>query len=95
MVARALKPVPLPPADAPGAFDIADAAAIQAIYRGTATEAQQIRGMNWIIQKAAMVGGQSYRPDSHATAFIDGRRHVGIQLIAIANLDLSKLKDER
>lgn len=92
---RAVKPLPQPPADFPAPFDLADVVAIQAVYHGTASPDQQRRAMLWIMRGAAMVNRQSYRPgDSHATAFVDGRRFVGLQILAITDLNPNDLKEQ-
>lgn len=93
MVGRAVKPIPPAAADTPAPFDIAHAGALQAAYRGEASEHQQRLAMDWIIKQAAQIGGQSYRAgDSHATAFIEGRRFVGAQILSLIGLDLQQLK---
>jgi hypothetical protein len=93
---RAVKPVkPLPPApvDKPASFDVADVAALQAVYHGRASEDQQRRAMQWVIKGAANVQGVSFRPgDSHASAFMEGRRFVAVQILALIELSTEELK---
>lgn len=92
---KQIKPLPPVPADQPAALDVPSVAAIKAVYAGTATEHQQRLALDWIIKKAAGIGGQSYRAgDSHATAFLEGRRHVGAQILSIIELNLDQLKDD-
>jgi hypothetical protein len=89
----AIKPLPSPPADSPAPFDLPDVAAIQAVYRGEATADQQKRAMDWIIKGAAQIGGQSYRAgDSHATAFVEGRRFVGAQILSLLEMSMEQLR---
>lgn len=56
--------------------------AIRACVAGNANEGQQKQAMDWIITKAANLYDMSYRPqDSGATAFHEGRRFVGSQIV--------------
>ena len=90
---RAIKPVPQAPVDAPAPFNVAVASAIQAFSRGEATEQQQVLAYEWIVKQAASIGGQSFRGgDSHATAFMEGRRFVAAQMIALQAIDIEKLR---
>ncbi len=91
-----IKPLPATPADLPAAFDLPDIAAIQAVYHGTAGPEQQKRAMDWIVKQAAQIGGQSYRAgDSHATAFLEGRRFVGAQILSLLAMSTEDLKKRR
>lgn len=95
MVSRAIKPLPPAAADAPAGFTVAIVGAIQATYRGTASEHQQKTAMQWIITQAGNVGGISFRAgDSHATAFLEGRRFVGAQILSLIGMDINALKDD-
>src|SRR6187549_2463840 len=92
----AIKPLPASPADAPAPFDLPDVAAVQAVYGGRGTEEQQRRAMEWVIKKAAQIGSQSYRAgDSHATAFVEGRRFVGAQILSLLALSMEDLKQRK
>jgi hypothetical protein len=91
-----IKPLPASPADSPAAFELADASAIQAVYRGEGTPEQQKRAMEWIIKGAGQIGGQSYRAgDSHATAFLEGRRFVGAQILSLLAMNLTQLRQKK
>jgi hypothetical protein len=91
-----IKPLPASPADAPAPFDLPDVAAVQAVYRGNASEDQQKRAMEWVIKGAAQIGSQSYRAgDSHATAFVEGRRFVGAQILSLLALSVEDLKKRK
>lgn len=73
--------------------DKADAAALQAMRRGEATPDQQIRAMEWIVGTASMRNGMSFYPGPDGdrdTAFAEGRRFVGNQIVKITNMPLSK-----
>lgn len=90
---RAVAPVPTQPADQPATWTIPDVGAIQAVYRGTASEHQQSLALDWIIKQAAQIGGQSFRAgDSHATAFHEGRRFVGMQIMGLLAINIEDLK---
>lgn len=91
-----IKPLPATPADLPAGFVLADIAAVQAVYQGTGTPEQQKRAMEWVIKGAAQIGSQSYRAgDSHATAFLEGRRFVGAQILSLLAMSTEDLKKRR
>lgn len=82
----------------PPPYELADASAIQALARGEADSAQQIKALQWIIIRAAYTDEVAYWPDSDQTVFAEGRRFVGIQIkkMMILNLNtLAKAKRER
>lgn len=88
-----IKRLPIPAVDDPAIFDVPVASAIKALSAGAATEHQQRLAYDWILKSAAGVGAQSFRiGDSHATAFMEGRRFVASQLIALQSIDIDKLK---
>lgn len=64
-------------------IDISDAAAIKALNSGMATPEQQKRALDWIVKKACMIGGISMTADTHQTAFNEGKRFVGANLLFI------------
>jgi hypothetical protein len=71
----------LAPVDQPASITPLIPAAIKAMHRGEATPHQQQKLLEWIIQEASGTG-PSYRPnDPQATAFGEGRRFVGFQLL--------------
>lgn len=79
----------------PAEYDNADAAAIQALQRGTATAEQQKRALNWIIITLAKTYDLSYRPGRDGdTDFAEGKRFVGLQLVKLANIKIGLLKKE-
>ncbi|MHB8816526.1 MAG: hypothetical protein ACYDAE_25135 [Steroidobacteraceae bacterium] len=78
-------------------YDLVDAAAIQALYRGTATEDQQRHAFTYIVQHLCAFGDLEFRPpdmDPHgrAAAFAGGKRFIGQQLIKFAQLNLALLR---
>src|SRR5690554_3290297 len=71
---------PMHPAD----YDKSVVAAVKALVAGVASEAQQKRVMEWIIQDVARVHDLSMftGPDGERlTAFAEGRRFVGLQVL--------------
>lgn len=67
-------------------FDEADAAAIQALQRGDATEDQQKRALKWIIEKAAGLYEEHFIQDNERmTAYGLGRAGVGRQIVTLLN----------
>lgn len=72
-------------AHAPAPYEKADILAIRACLAGVASEAQQKRAMDWIITRAANLYDMSYRDQVDggvtATAFHEGRRFVGSQIV--------------
>ena len=81
------------PVDSPAPFSVHVAASIKALAGGTATQHQQQTAYEWIIKHASGIGAQSFRSgDSHATAFMEGRRFVAAQLIALETINMEELK---
>jgi hypothetical protein len=85
----------------PAPYDeLADVSAMQALARGEANDQQQRRALKWIIESAAMTYDQSFTPgQADVTAFIEGRRSVGNQIVKLLKLDLAAMrqttKDQR
>ena len=77
----------------PAEWDIADVSALQAMARGDANDQQQKRSLKWIVEAAAMTYDQSFVPGQPDTsAFIEGRRSVGSQIVKLLKLDLAALR---
>ncbi len=71
-------------------------AAVKALSRGEATEGQQIAALNFIIDDLCAVYDLSYRPDRpQATAFMEGRRFVGLQIRKTIQLKLAREDNAR
>jgi len=80
----------------PVAYDKADAAAIQALRRGEATAGQQLRAIEFIVEVICARNDMSFRPGPEGdrdTAFAEGRRFVGNQIVKLAKLPLGKLAE--
>jgi hypothetical protein len=73
----------------PPAWELADIAALKGLANGTASPDQQQRALKWIIENAAATYNLSYRPTDRDTAFAEGRRFVGLQIVKALHLDLS------
>lgn len=69
-------------AHTPAIYDKTVLMAIRACIAGKANEGQQQMAMDWIITKASNLYDMSYREgDGAATAFAEGRRFVGNQIV--------------
>ena len=78
-------------AHAPAPYDKDILMAIRACIAGKANEGQQQTAMDWIIQQASNYYDLSYRKnDSHATAFAEGRRFVGAQIVKMLRAETLK-----
>lgn len=78
---------------APGKYEIADVAAVQALVLGTAEPDQQKRAINWLLYNASLTYDLDYRPDPRDHAFASGRRFVGLQLISLLQIDVAKMRE--
>lgn len=76
----------------PATYELVDASAMQALQRGDANPAQQKRALDWIIGQAARTYDMSYFSESDRdSAFAEGRRFVGNQIIKMLKLNTMKL----
>ena len=77
----------------PAEWEVPDAGALQALARGEAAPEQQRRALMWIIESASGAYEQSFVPDSdRVTAFLEGRRSVGNQIIKLIKINLETLR---
>ena len=77
----------------PAAYSRYDALAIKAVAKGNASEAQQRRAMQWIVQSAAMTYDETFvagQPD--VSANLQGRRYVGLQIVKLINTPIEQMK---
>jgi hypothetical protein len=80
----------------PPAWEIADAAALQATAHGRASPEQQQRAVKYIVNVLAATYDGSFRPGpdgDRVTAFAEGRRMVGLQIVKLTSLNLAAFKD--
>lgn len=77
----------------PAAYTDRDVGAIQALARGDADEAAQKHVLRYIVETLCSCYDMSFRPESdRATAFAEGRRFVGLQIVKMMKLDVSALR---
>lgn len=77
-------------------WDPADASAVQALARGEAGPDQQKRALDWVIKVAAATYNTSFTPGSpDATAFAEGRRFVGTQIVKLLSLNVAAFTKEQ
>lgn len=81
-------------AHSPAAYEKLDIYAVRACIAGEATPDQQRRAIDWIINRAANLYDMSYREDGEggvtATAFHEGRRFVGNQIVKLTRPETLK-----
>lgn len=90
-------PDPIPPW-VPVPFGQADAAALRALAAGLADRDQQMRALRWIVEEAAAVYQPTHYPQNDDRCFANGRRSVGLRLVAIINMPadlLAKMAEEK
>lgn len=81
----AAKSLPLPPG-----WLLHEVAAVQALGRGEADADQQKLALDFVILKLANTYGDTFDPDSRVSAFNDGKRKVGQELVMSLKLNLAK-----
>jgi hypothetical protein len=80
----------------PTAWEPADVSALQALQRGEATPDQQTRALAYVIHSVCATYDLSYRPDSDRdTAFAEGKRFVGLQIVKALHLNLAAIKQAK
>lgn len=71
---------------------IARAYALQALMMGEATSEQQVLAIKCLVEDLADTYQMSYSPDSDRdTAFAEGRRYVGLQIVKLQGVNLSEV----
>lgn len=81
----------------PAVWEIPDAAAIQALQRGDASADQQQRALKFIVNTLAGTYDGSFRAGAdgdRVSAFAEGKRHVGLQIVKLANISLAAFKKQ-
>jgi hypothetical protein len=76
-------------------FDEADAAALQALQRGDATQDHQQRALKWIIEKGAGLYEEPYKPTERDTNFALGRQYVGRAIVTLLNFSQIEARRRR
>jgi len=86
---------PVRPAD----WEVADAAAIQALARGDASPDQQRRALDFIMYEIAGTRDLSFRlggeDGRRATDFADGKRFVGLQIAKLRTVNLAAIRQAK
>lgn len=73
-------------------WELADVIAVQALEKGTATEEQQKRALNWIINKACWTYESTFSPvREHDSSFAEGRRFAGLQIVKMLKINAAAL----
>lgn len=67
----------------PTRYDRSTLFAVRALFDGVANEGQQKMVVRWLVDKCCHAGEPSYRADQTETAFREGERHVGVQLVTM------------
>ena len=82
------KPTPTP-TYAPPKYEKADVTALIALAQGAATDFQQKRVIDLIVNRICETYGLSFRPGGtegdRETAFAEGKRFVGLQIVKLLN----------
>jgi hypothetical protein len=77
----------------PPQYDASISTAVQQMEQGECEPHLQIKLLNWLIVEACKTYDLSYRPgDTHDTAFAEGRRFVGLELVKMLKLEPGKLR---
>ena len=77
----------------PPSYTNRDAGCIQALARGEADADQQRHALKYIVETLCACYDASFRPESdRATAFAEGRRFVGLQLVKLTKVNIAALK---
>lgn len=79
----------------PPPYELHHVTAFKALSLGQANPDQQRQALDWLIRDACKTYDLSYRPGpdgDRETAMAEGRRHVGLQVVKMINLDVSKLR---
>lgn len=78
----------------PPEYHLADVSALQALQRGEADPDQQKRALKYLIEAVCATYDLSYRPSStRDTDFAEGRRFVGLQIVKLLKINISRLKE--
>lgn len=72
-------------------YEADDIRAIQALAEGTASPAQQIRALDWIIHQASQTYDDPFRPNQpDVVNYVLGRASVGRQIVKLMKLKADK-----
>jgi len=67
--------------------------AFQAIEDGVASDNQQKQALAWLINSVCHTYDMSYIPgDTHATAFAEGKRAVGLEIVTMLKVNVTEIR---
>jgi len=79
----------------PSDWDVADAAALQALQRGDATQDQQQRALRFVIESLCGTYDMAYRPASpRDTDFALGKAFVGQQMVKLLHINTTAFRKD-
>lgn len=81
------------PALSPCQYDDIDIMAVKAVAAGIANDVQQKRAVDWIISRASAYYDLSFQVGNdgdRVTAFAEGRRFVGAQIVKLMKMPASR-----
>lgn len=80
----------------PPLYEPVDIRAIQALAKGDASEDEQKRALDWIINNAAATYDEPFRPgETDVMAYMLGRRSVGLAIVKMVKLKVGLfIKDD-
>lgn len=71
----------------PPTYEVADIRAVQAVAQGVASETEQKRALDWIINTASATYDEPFRPgEQDAVNYMLGRRSVGLAIVKLLKL---------
>lgn len=69
--------------------------ALKALTAGSASEGQQKRALNWILNVACGIADTTFYPDSQRDSdFASGKRFVGLEIVALINMPNASLEEK-
>lgn len=73
-------------------WDLPTVSAVQALAKGEATPGQQQHAMRWLVEVAAGTYQPTFMLEGpHESAFAEGRRFVGLQVVKLLSLSTNAL----
>lgn len=80
----------------PAPYEIEDVDAVKAVAAGNASPGQQKRALDWIVHRVAMTYDETFvHGSSDTSAFLAGRRNVGLQVVKLINTPREMFKEGR
>lgn len=79
----------------PAAYDKEVLFAFRALFDGKANDGQQKRAMEWLLLNACHLGVTSFAATERETSFMEGERHIGLQVARMREPEALKLIEGR